>query len=315
MKRISKRTKAAISAMMALVLIAATWAYFTSTSEIDNKLKTDVYGIETIEKFTPEQTIVPGATVEKNVGVKNTGDYGVVVRIRLDEKWERGGTPFIAISSVADDDTFNGAIDSAEKDDITGKVTSEQTSYIDGLVTDDESVMYKNLIGLVGGAASPWVKGNDGYYYYRSVLNAKNTTSLLIDEIIFAGDADLGLQGTPVEKYSTADPDVIAPLQLAFDSALADYEADPDDAALKTALEDAEGDLELAYAWDTTPPADARDITFQKVVSAIDDTAGGYSGAEYTLTIITQVCQATAEAVDAEWADMDEDVKDAWELQ
>ena len=311
MKNISKRTKAAISAMMALVLIAASWAYFTSESEIDNKLKTDVYGVETIEKFTPDQTILPGTTVEKNVGVKNTGDYGVVVRIRLDEKWERGGE-LIAISSVATDGSFNGAIDSADKDAGTGKVTSTQDDYDDGLVADDESVMYKNLTGITDGT---WTKGDDGYYYYSTVLNAKNTTSLLFDEITLASDADLGLQGPAVEKYSITLPSVIDPLQLAFDSALTAYEADPDDATLKADLDAAESDLENAYAWTTTRPVDARTITYQKVVSSIDATAGGYSGADYTLTIITQVCQATAEAVEETWAGMDAAVLAAWGLQ
>ena len=311
MKRISKRTKAAISAMMALVLIAATWAYFTSVSNIDNVLKTDAYGVETIEKFQPEQTIEPGVTVEKNVGVKNTGDYGVVVRIRLDEKWERGGE-LIAISSVANDNTFNDAIESAEKDDLTDKVTSTQVDETDGEVTGDDTVMYKNLIGTEDGS---WTKGDDGYYYYTTILNAKNTTSLLFDEITFASDADLGLYAAPEEQYSTVLPSVIATFQSAYDDALTDYEADPSDADLKIALEEAQSNLDDAYNWQTTKPADVSTITHQKAASTIDATLGGYSGADYTLTIITQVCQATAEAVDATWPGMDTNVKDVWGLQ
>ena len=311
MKNINKRTKAAISALMALVLIAATWAYFTSESSIDNKFNTsEAYGVETIEKFTPEKEIQPGVTVEKAVGVKNTGDAGIVVRIKLDEKWERDGNELIAISSE-DNGDFNDAIDSAEKD-LQGKVTSTQVDYTDGEVTGDETVMYKNIVGIDDGT---WTKGDDGYYYYNAILGAKNTTELLLDSITFAGDADLGKYGTPVEKYSITKATVIDPLQTTYDAALAAYEADLEDEQLKDDFEDAETALEAAYAWSITKPADVSTITYQKVSSAIDATAGGYSGANYTLTIITQVCQATAEAVGETWAGMDATILSGWALQ
>ena len=311
MKNIDKRTKVAISALMALVLIAATWAYFNQSSSIDNNFNTlGKYGMETIEKFTPEQDIEPGVTVEKEVGVKNTGDGGLVVRIRLDEKWEREGIELIAISSE-DAGAFNGKIDSTVKD-AQGKVTSTQVDATDGAVAGDATVMHKNLLGIDGGT---WTKGNDGYYYYNTILAEKNSTSLLFDTITFAGDADLGKYGTPVESYSITADTVIDPLQTAYDAALLAYEADKDNAGLKTALETAQSNLDTAYAWSTTKPADPKTITYQKVATAPDPSAAGYSKANYTLTVITQVCQATEEAVDATWPDMDSAVKSAWGLQ
>ena len=311
MKNINKRTKVAISALMVLVLIAATWAYFTSESKIDNNFNTlGKYGMETIEKFTPERDIEPGVTIEKEVGVKNTGDGGLVVRVRLDEKWAREGTEFIAISSE-DNGAFNGKIDSTVKD-AQGKVTSTQVDKTDGAVAGDATVMHKNLLGISDGT---WTKGNDGYYYYSTILAEKNTTSLLFDTITLAGDVDLGKYGTPVESYSTTAYTVIVPLQTAYDAALLAYEADKDNAGLKAALATAQSNLDTAYAWSTTKPADTKTITYQKVATAPDPSAAGYAKANYTLTVITQVCQATEEAVDETWPGMDSAVKTAWGLQ
>jgi len=309
MKRINKRTKSAISALMALVLIAATWAYFASDSEIDNELSTGSNGVETIEEFTPKQKIEPGSTIKKSVGVKNTGDSGLVVRIKLEEAWARSGTDFINISSE-DAGAFNDAIDSAVMDS-ADKVTSTQTDYTDGDVAGDESVMYKKLLGLSDGT---WTKGDDGYYYYNTILAPKNTTSLLLDSLTFAGDADLGVYINSATMYSTTASATIAPLQADYDSALAAYEADLEDASLKADFEAAEAALESAYAWTTIEPANTDDITYQKTATSIDPSAAGYAEADYTLTVITQVCQATEEAVDEVWPGMDAAVKAAWGL-
>jgi len=311
MKNINKRTKIAISVLLSLTLLAATWAYFNQELNIDNQFNTANHGVETIEKFTPEQELLPGETIDKKVGVENTGDYGLVVRIRFDEKWERGGTELIAISSE-DNGDFNDKINSAVVDG-TGKVTSTQDDETDGLVADDESVIYKKLPGLEDGT---WVKGDDGYYYYTTILTKKAKTSSLLESITFAADADLGVYSdATVAKYSVADPDDIAPLEVAYETALANYEADPEDAALETALDAAKAALDSAYGWSESKPADTSTITFQKVVSSVDPSKAGYSSANYTLTVITQVCQATEEAVDETWADMDAAVKAAWGLQ
>ena len=313
MKNINKKTRVAISAMLAIALIVATWAYFVSESNIDNKFNTKSNSVETIEKFTPEQELVPGQTIDKEVGVKNTGDYGLVVRIKLEEAWARNDVDFITISGE-DNGAFNDAIDSADKDSVTGKVTSSQVDNGDGTVAGDETVVYKNLLGLDDGT---WTKGDDGYYYYNTILNPKNSTSLLFDKITLAGDTDLGIFDSTnvLVKYSETADTVIIPLEAAYDAALLAYEADEDDDALKTAFEAANSALDSAYAWSTTKPADPETITYQKVVSTIDPSAAGYSSADYTLSVITQVCQATEEAVGAEWAGMDAAVKAAWGLQ
>ena len=307
--KINKRSRLAIMGLVVLALVAATWAYFSSESSINNDLKTKEYGVETIEKFTPDQEIEPGTTIDKEVGVKNTGDYGVVVRIRLDESWSRNNVDFIKISSEKDD-AFNNAIASAVKD-AGGQVTSTQTSKTDGDTTDDETVMYKNLIGL--DATDGWAEGDDGYYYYTKVLGAGEKTPLLFDKLTLAGDTDLG-EYEEILKYSTAAITDIEPLEAAYDVALTDHKAEPDDTAKKATLDAAKTALEDEYAWTTTKPTD-EEITYQKSEVQVKAGAAGYAGADYKLTIVTQVCQATAEAVDATWTDMDASVLSGWTLQ
>ena len=92
----NKRVKLALVGVVALVIIASTWAFFSSESKIENKLHTKEYGAETIEKFQPEQELEPGTVIIKEVGVKNTGDYDLVVRVKLEEEWIRGEDRVIA---------------------------------------------------------------------------------------------------------------------------------------------------------------------------------------------------------------------------
>lgn len=308
MKKINKRSQLVVMGLVVLALVAATWAYFSFESVIDNDLQTKEYGTETIEKFTPDQAIEPGTTVDKEVGVKNTGDYGVVVRIRLDETWTRDDDEFVNISSEKDE-AFNDAIDSAVKD-ASGQVTSKQKDETDGDTTGDESVMYKNLTGLEAG--NNWTKGEDGYYYYTKVLGAGEKTPLLFDKLTLAGDTDLG-EYEEILKYSTATIADIELLETAYDVALAEYKADPDDVAKKTAFEAAKTELEKEYAWSDSKPTD-KEVTYQKTETQVKDGVAGYAGADYKLTIVTQVCQATAEAVDATWVDVDETIRDGWEF-
>ena len=48
-------------------------------------------------------------------------------------------------------------------------------------------------------------------------------------------------------------------------------------------------------------PADGKTI-FIRTVSKLDSAAAGYAGADYTLTITAETCQATQDAVKTEWS-------------
>ena len=310
MKKRNKKVKVAVAGMLVLAAVASTWAFFNSESRITNELYTKEYGADTIEKFKPQQELEPGTKVEKEVGVKNTGDYDLVVRIRMMEEWTRSDIAFVTLDSVNTDKTFNDAIISALKNDSTGEVTSVQTDVMDGLVAGDETVMYKSLPGLKNGA---WTQGKDGWFYYATTLKAGASTELLMDFLTLAGDTDMGKYNV-VQKYSETAGAVIEPFEDAYNIAQSAYLEDLGNVAKKEAMAAAGTALETAYAWKTDKPADDK-ITFQKMESTIDKNASGYAAADYTLTIVTQICQATKEAVEAVWPDMEATVKTAWNLR
>ena len=295
--------------LLCVAMIAGTLAYYSSTASIDNVLKTQKYGNRTVENFTPEQNIEPGSQITKEVGVVNTGDYDLVVRIKMVETWSRGGTAFISHDSA--DAVFNTVARAGTSPNFT--YTASQYDFngagsgpIDGKVFEagppahkDESVMYKFLNLVTSGTG--WEDGGDGYWYYNALLGAGQGTGNLLEFLVFADNADMGKYDV-TEYYSITAASVIAPLQSAYDAAAAAYAATPTPAN-KTAMDAALAALDgsSGYNWTTTKPTNVSTITFVKSESAIDSDNGGYAQADYTLTIVTEVCQASTGAIDATW--------------
>lgn len=281
------------AAVLALALVVGTFAYYSSVSKIDNNMHTLSYGDRTIEHFTPDQELEPGSQITKEVGVTNTGDYDLVVRIKMEEKWVRGNDTLIDFDSS--DDEFNTV-------DVDNDYTATQGSATDGQLTDDESVMHKQI------SLTNWFDGGDGYWYYDGKLAPGANTGNLLELLVLAKDTDMGKYNI-AEAYSITAKTVIEGKEQAVATAQADYNTTPS-AANETALNNAKAALETAYAWTTTKPADTSTITYVKSESALDATNMGYAKADYTLTIITEVCQATKDAIVATWTGVDNDTID-----
>ena len=245
--------------LLALTVVGCTWAYFTSTSHIDNRLSTKAYGNTITEKFTPRDDWQPGQKVEKVFAVKNTGDSTLVVRVKMDESWARGSTNLKTLSSVTD----------------RAKIfTPNQPSPVDGLVVADATVVTKEL------DTANWVF-HDGYWYYKSLLTAGNETPALLNSITLDKDADMG-KYTVTSYYheGTAAP--------TFEPGGTGDDHSPTG-----------GWAEFTGA--VPKPADGKTI-FIRTVSKLDSAAAGYAGADYTLTITAETCQATQDAVKTEWS-------------
>ena len=302
--------------ILGLTVLASTWAYYSSTMKIDNELQTKNYGNRTIENFTPKQEMEPGSEITKEVGVVNTGDYDLVVRIKMEEKWARGGTAFIDFDSSESE--FHSVVRTGTSPNFA--YASSQYDFdaagsgpIDGKVDDgtnsDESVMYKTL------DLTNWIDGGDGYWYYNKLLGAGLSTGDLLKSLVLSDDTDMGKYITSSPYYSIVAKDdvTLVAKQAAYDAAKTAHEAAPTDAT-KAALDLADAELQTAYAWTSTKPTNESTITFIKSENAIDNTNGGYANADYTLSIITEVCQATEDAVDATWVTdpAPATVKSAW---
>ena len=178
----NKKLKA-VAGLTAVAIIGGSLAYFNQTMTVENPFDTNKYSSELVEHFKPTDgdNWQPGATVNKDIQVNNTGDYDVIVRVKFDESWTR-----------KNGDTINRE---GLKADETG-----QDNETDGLVTGDNSVVQKNLINT-----DKWVyNGGDGYYYYLENLKAGQNTGIFLDSVKLIDKADMGKYEV-VKYYTTSE--------------------------------------------------------------------------------------------------------------
>lgn len=178
---------AAAAGLAAIMVIGGTWAYFNQSSVIKNPFSTGKYDSIVVEDFKPEDgdNWVPGATINKDVTVNNTGDYDLFVRVKFEDSWVNKTNP-----------EWNKTVTKRNG-------TTDQKVANDGLIADDGSV-----VKLIFNDAnkSNWVYSNtDGYWYYKTNLAAKSgTTGTFLDAVQLIEDADMG-KYTTTKYYTIAD--------------------------------------------------------------------------------------------------------------
>lgn len=255
-----------MAGLLALTVVAGTFAYFSKTMEIQNPFATKKYGGETIEKFTPELNWEPGGEVTKEVQAKNTGDYPLYVRVKFDEVWERGEgenkTTIQSLSSVSEEGGTSKKNAAFFPADIDG-------TDLENAIKDGKSSVYKNLIGVGTSSDSKWIDGNDGWFYYKTELDAGKMTSQLMNYVTLCKNANMGTYTTKM-LYAVVD-DTVSADQVTED------------------------------AYKATMPSEvgADKVMYQKAVVELDEKNAGLAGANYTLTITTELLQANADAASA----------------
>ena len=179
----NKKLKA-IAGLVAVAVIGGSLAYFNQTMTVENPFDTNKYSSELVETFNPGDgdDWQPGATVNKDIQVDNTGDYDVIVRVKFDETWTRKGGNSAYVTNTGINDS------------------TSQTDETDGLVTGDYSVVKKNLLN-----ADKWFYNtNDGYYYYLDNLKAGQNTGTFLDSVKLIDNADMGKYEV-IKYYTSAD--------------------------------------------------------------------------------------------------------------
>lgn len=176
------RKIAGAAGLAAIMLIGGTFAYFNQTMKVENPFDTGKYDTAVTEDFKPNEgeKWEPGAEVNKDVTVKNTGDYDVLVRVKFDEKWVNKDTGVTVKENTSMDDA------------------TAQDNATDGLVEKDGSVVVKTL------NKDKWTYNQaDGYWYYKSNLAAGADTGIFLDAVKLLEDADMG-NYTVTNYYTTA---------------------------------------------------------------------------------------------------------------
>lgn len=289
MKIQKRQISAFVAGLAGLGLIVGSWAYYTSTTQLDNRLKTQKYGDTLTEKFTPDNDWQPGEEVTKEAKVKNTGDYDLVVRVKLKEEWWRDangdGSMDPGESLISFESNGNGG---ADRTKINYSAGATQGSATDGLLTGDQTVVKKTLANM------GWTAGNDGYWYYNTKLAKGNETSAFMEKIMLAADADMGKYTT--KQYWTEN-------QL-----IAATEPDPSNIGTDSKTQ------WVLYTGAVPSPTVPTNSVYTRAISTLDPSAAGYAGAIYDLFITSETCQATSAAVMATWPGADPGVVAGWHL-
>lgn len=257
-----KKNMIALAGLVAVCGVGGTLAYFNQTMEAENAFDTGKFGSTLVEDFKPSegQNWEPGATVNKVVEVKNTGDLPVVVRIKMDETWVNKTNGELVKKTSTTEDGAAG----------TNKLVNiYQESDSDGLWADDDSVVMKAISD-----SGNWVF-QDGYYYYKDEVGAGETTGAFLNSVTLIEAVDMGQYEE--KKFYTTDEDESTAVWKDWPMAEGKYVA-------ASELEDSVG--KDVY----------KEIKHFKS-DIIPGTNPGYSNADYTLTITAQTVQATADAV------------------
>lgn len=181
----NKKKIAGFAGLAAVMVIGGTLAYFNQSMEIENPFDTGKYDSVLVEDFNPSDgdDWEPGATVNKDVEVKNTGDYDLVVRVKFEETWQNKSDQSWAKRNAGND-----------------VMTVSQENADDGLIANDKSVVTKTLTN-----EDNWSYNSaDGYYYYKTNLTKGASTGTFLDSVTLLENADMGKYES-INYYTTAD--------------------------------------------------------------------------------------------------------------
>lgn len=171
MERKRNRKLLIAAGLVVVIAVGGVFAYFNQTMSVENPFDTGKYDSVLVEDFSPAdgENWEPGSEVNKDIEVKNTGDYDVIVRVKFDEKWVNKDTGSIVKENTGMNDSIS------------------QASAADGLVAADGSVVAKTL------NKADWVyNAADGYWYYKANLTAGASTGKFLDSVKLIEDADMG---------------------------------------------------------------------------------------------------------------------------
>ncbi|QPJ84763.1 hypothetical protein HH195_02075 [Sarcina sp. JB2] len=171
----------AIAFLLVGIRVGTTSAYFISEDKVTNNFQNGDIDIEVEEPdFKPPSEGWSGQKINKKVQVKNESIIPVLVRVNITPSWsidKEGNSPF-SMGNVSED---------------VVKLNLKKG----------------NLITSINGNISgKWIKGNDGYYYYTSILNAGETTNELLESVQAAVDESTvgeNFVGLYKDKYLQVD--------------------------------------------------------------------------------------------------------------
>ena len=81
------KTVTALALVALIGIIGGTYAYFTSSTTLNDEFTAGIYKTSVTESFISPDNWTPGTTTPKTVNVTNNGNVDVVARATVTESW------------------------------------------------------------------------------------------------------------------------------------------------------------------------------------------------------------------------------------
>lgn len=139
-----------IAVMICVTAIGGVYAWSKLSASVTNKINTPTVDVEVIEEFNEQATVDWYKPVDKKVQFKNTGTAPIFIRVSYVELWK------------------------STNDKILSTVVNGQE-----IVLKNWTDAWKN----------EWVDGEDGWFYYKKVLQPNTITAQILKSLEFDGSS------------------------------------------------------------------------------------------------------------------------------
>lgn len=146
--KITKKIKVILSISVMAILISGTVAFFISKDVKTNSFTAGDLSIKIEEPNYKEPDNWNGEKIVKDANVKNTNIMPELIRVAIEPRFQDANGNFYS-----------------------GDISKVDFEYVN-ITTNKNDI-------------SKWIDGNDGYYYYTSILKEGETTSDIINSVTF----------------------------------------------------------------------------------------------------------------------------------
>ncbi|MGN1411188.1 MAG: BsaA family SipW-dependent biofilm matrix protein [Oscillospiraceae bacterium] len=165
-----------IIALVGVLSIGGSFAYFYTETDIKNFFSVEPYNAIAYENFSSPTDWKPSNITKKEVFAKNLSNHDVIARASYTETWISSSGKILPNVLTYD----NGRWLSSNGEDYSSMV-NDNFPHANGDTFQFAIKHFQN---------SDWIDGNDGYYYYQKILHKDETSTAFLGAVEFNGYTD-----------------------------------------------------------------------------------------------------------------------------